>query len=108
MNLHIIQLWGRRLCTRGEIAQHFLILLEQGIDNRDNLACNSTNDFASTCISTCALIIATLDWNEALVNASPFTIHLDRSPDNQVHHLLGLARSTWRETGTVQGGSRLG
>jgi hypothetical protein len=109
MDLRVIKHWIGRFYPSRELAQGFLIRLEEHVDDRDYLPGNATDDLASARILAGSLIETALDGNEALLDLPPFAVlELDRLPDHQVHGLFHLPLATRRQFSTIKRRSRLG
>ncbi len=107
MDLWVIQSRFRQGSARGHGCKQFLVLFEQGIDDREHLASNPTNHTSSANIVLFSLIIAAFDGNQTLIESGPFTVHLNGMPNSQANRRLEQSRSSWGKPGTVQGCSRL-
>src|SRR5260370_22556048 len=91
------------LCARSQFQKGLLIFFEQGEDDRDDLACNPTHDFALACIPTRSLVETAFDGNQVLVDLAPFAIlELNRLPYNEVHHLFHLPLPSWGEPHMIE------
>src|ERR1051326_3994728 len=90
------------LCPRGKLAHRFLILLEQGRDDRHHLPSNPANHFAPARVGARAFIVTAFDGDQALIDLGPFAVHLDGFPDHQIQHLFGLPEAMGRQARMIQ------
>jgi ABC-type amino acid transport substrate-binding protein len=74
--------------------ERFIILLEQGIDERDQASNHMTNGLSSSSVGLRSLVVGAKARDQALVQASPLCLGLDRIPRHQVHDPLQLTRSS--------------
>src|SRR5215467_13766772 len=103
MDLRVIEHRIGWFCSSRELAQGFLIGLEQHVDDRDDLPGNATDDLAFPSILTGSLIETALDGNQALVDLPPLAVlELDRLPDHQVHGLFHLPLAARRQFSTIK------
>src|SRR5260370_35139659 len=65
------------------------------------------NGFSLAFVGLCFLIIATQSWNQAFIQTGPFCFTCNRVPCYQIHHLLHLTGTSFRETCPVKGDSCL-
>jgi len=99
------RLWWLR--SRRQMTEHLIILLEQGIHEGNQAPNHMAKGLSFAFVGLCLLIIGTKPGNQALVQAGPFRLGLDRVPCYQIHDLLHLTRATFREACSVKGDSRL-
>ncbi len=87
--------------------EHFIILLEQGIDEGNQASDYMANGFSLAFVGLRSLIISTKPGHQALVQTGPLCLALHCIPRDQIHHLLHLTRSPFRKTCSVKGNSCL-
>src|SRR5438128_12323798 len=80
VQLWIIEHWFRWRCSRSKMPERFIILLEQGIDERDQASNHMTNGLYSSFVGLRSLIVGAKPRDKALVQAGPFRLSLDRVP----------------------------
>src|SRR6266849_3070008 len=94
VQLWIIEHWFRWWCSRGKMPERFVVLLEQGIDEYDQAPNHMTKSLSLSFVGLCSLVVGAKPRNEALVQAGPLRLGLDRVPCHQIHHPLQLTRSS--------------
>src|SRR5260370_40944308 len=99
------RLWWLR--SRRQMTEHLIILLEQGIHEGNQAPNHMAKGLAFAFVGLCMLIIGTKPGNQALVQTGPRCLALHCIPRDQIHHLLHLTRSPFRETCPVKGNSCL-